>query len=546
VSAGTSRRGFLTGLAGSLALGAGAAVVRAPAVEAAVGSDAVAELPVPPGGTIPEGDPRYAYLATRGQNKRFVGTPDSYHQVFTTAQVAEAVAAAVTAGQQIAIRSGGHCLDDLVDNPQVRTVIDMSLMNDVYYNATHGAFVVEAGALLGDAYTKLSLGWNVVLPGGTCPTVGAGGYVAGGGFGALCRRYGMCADHLYGVEVVTVGPDSRVRTILATCNANDPHRDLWWAHTGAGGGSYGVVTRYLFRSPGMDGSTPARTLPPAPGPVLVTTVAWPWATLVRDDFVRLVGNHGAWHAANSAPGTPAASLFSGFALEQRAIGAIALIIEVGTDSGDAAALTSAYLAAVTDGVGAPSSMTQSTMPWLDAARAGLYGGSATANNRSKGKGAYLRKPLTDGQAGLIYDRLSSDTYSGLGAMVLFAYGGAVNSVERTATANPHRDSILLTDLTTYWANPAEDDLHLAWVRDFYAQLYADTGGVPAAGPATDGSYVNYPDVDLADPTLNTSGVAWSTLYYGENYQRLQQIKAIYDPTNFFRHQLSVALPAGMD
>ena len=41
---------------------------------------------------------------------------------------------------------------------------------------------------------------------------------------------------------------------------------------------------------------------------------------------------------------------------------------------------------------------------------------------------------------------------------------------------------------------------------------------------------------------NTSGVPWHTLYFKDNYPRLQQIKAAYDPGNFFRHPLSVQLP----
>lgn len=45
----------------------------------------------------------------------------------------------------------------------------------------------------------------------------------------------------------------RVRTVVATREDGDPHRDLWWAHTGGGGGNFGVVTRY--------GSAP-----PAPAP----------------------------------------------------------------------------------------------------------------------------------------------------------------------------------------------------------------------------------------------------------------------------------------
>jgi aclacinomycin oxidase len=54
--------------------------------------------------------------------------------------------------------------------------------------------------------------------------------------------------------------------------------------------------------------------------------------------------------------------------------------------------------------------------------------------------------------------------------------------------------------------------------------------------------INHPDVDLADPVWNTSGVRWGALYYKDNYPRLQQVKARYDPTNVFRHQLSIELP----
>jgi FAD/FMN-containing dehydrogenase len=49
----------------------------------------------------------------------------------------------------------------------------------------------------------------------------------------------------------------------------------------------------------------------------------------------------------------------------------------------------------------------------------------------------------------------------------------------------------------------------------------------------------HPDVDLADPALNTSGVPWHALYYGANYPRLQRIKARWDPRDVFRHALSI-------
>ncbi|WP_369174159.1 BBE domain-containing protein [Streptomyces sp. R28] len=54
----------------------------------------------------------------------------------------------------------------------------------------------------------------------------------------------------------------------------------------------------------------------------------------------------------------------------------------------------------------------------------------------------------------------------------------------------------------------------------------------------DGAFINYPDTDLADPARNT-GAPWQTLYFGDNYRRLQRIKAKWDPRNVFHHALSV-------
>lgn len=111
-----------------------------------------------------------------------------------------------------------------------------------------------------------------------------------------------------------------------------------------------------------------------------------------------------------------------------------------------------------------------------------------------------------------------------------------------ATAVAQRDSLLKCYLGTYWSEPDEDDRHIERLRALYAELFAATGGVPAPGEATDGSYINYPDADLADERLNTSGVPWHVLYFKDNYARLQRAKAAWDPKDVFRHALSVRLP----
>lgn len=110
------------------------------------------------------------------------------------------------------------------------------------------------------------------------------------------------------------------------------------------------------------------------------------------------------------------------------------------------------------------------------------------------------------------------------------YGGAVNATPPDATASAQRDSILTTSVTAGWQEPGDEETTLVWVRRFYRDLFADTGGVPVPSEASGGASINHPDIDLADPEWNTSGVPWHTMYYRGNYPRLQQVKARWDPS----------------
>jgi aclacinomycin oxidase len=119
------------------------------------------------------------------------------------------------------------------------------------------------------------------------------------------------------------------------------------------------------------------------------------------------------------------------------------------------------------------------------------------------------------------------------------YGGKVNTIAADATASSQRDSIFTMSCSVGWMYPQDEAGSLDWVRQFYRDLFSGTGGVPVPSEFTDGAFINHPDVDLADPEWNTSGVPWYTLYYKENYLRLQRIKARWDPGNIFHHALSI-------
>lgn len=490
---------------------------------------------------IDRDDPRYDHLVNRGINGRFRGSPDRIHVVRSAAQIEQVIDRATQAGKRIGIRSGGHCFDGLVDDPAVRTLIDVSEMKNVYYDHTRQAFAVEAGATLGAMYRTLALGWGVTIPAGRCPGIGVGGHIMGGGGGALSRVHGLSVDYLYAVEVVVPDPVTGARTVIASRESDDPHRDLWWAHTGAGGGNFGVVTRYWFRSPTFADISPEALLPKPPRAVWKKTVRWEWDQLNVESFCTLVQNFGDWHARDSADRTRSTWLDNTLSLPRAGAGPITLETAVDADKPDAADLLADFIAAVDKGVGNIAETTSTVVPWLSEALApDEYDGVV---GRFKSKAAFLRSPWLPGQLENLYRHLTDPAYPGYAAAVyLTSHGGTINSVPTTGTAMAHRDAILKVYWSTFWFDQGEDDVHLRWIRGSYHEMFADAGGVPTPGDRYAGAFINYPDIDLADETINTSGTPWHQLYFRGNYPKLQAVKAKWDPADVFQHRLSIRLP----
>ena len=103
------------------------------------------------------------------------------------------------------------------------------------------AITVGAGTRWLEAYQVL-LPYGRYVQGGGCVTVGAaGGFMQGGGFGSLSRRYGTAAGNMLEAEVVLASGE------IVTANAA-AHPDLFWALRGGGGGTFGVVTRLTLRT----------------------------------------------------------------------------------------------------------------------------------------------------------------------------------------------------------------------------------------------------------------------------------------------------------
>jgi FAD/FMN-containing dehydrogenase len=107
-------------------------------------------------------------------------------------------------------------------------------------------------------------------------------------------------------------------------------------------------------------------------------------------------------------------------------------------------------------------------------------------------------------------------------MLLEHFHGAATRVAVGDTAFPHRSVGYNFVITSEWTNPADTEKNISWTRDTYKAME------PFMSSAR---YVNYLDADEpGDPAAAA---------YGQNYARLQQLKAKYDPNNFFHMNLNI-------
>src|SRR5262249_3202547 len=141
-------------------------------------------------------------------------------------------------GVRLAIRSGGHSYAGYSTTEGV--VLDLESFDTIAYHPESGKASVGAGARVIDVVARLAEHRRAIPP-GWWAKVGLGGSTLGGGVGYASRKFGTTSDNVLSVGIVTA--DGRYRR----CNKNE-NRDLWWASRGGGGGNFGVVTGFVFRT----------------------------------------------------------------------------------------------------------------------------------------------------------------------------------------------------------------------------------------------------------------------------------------------------------
>jgi FAD/FMN-containing dehydrogenase len=408
-------------------------------------------------------------------------------------------------------RCGGHSYGGYSSGPGL--VVDVTPMHTVTVeNAGPSAVgepptaVVGAGTLLVDLYNQLSQA-GVLVPGGSCPTVGISGLALGGGVGVVGRKYGLTCDAMQSVRIVTA--DGR---ILA-CDESD-NADLYWACRGGGGGNFGIVTSFTFRA--------------APIPELALfTLDWP-SSAAADVL-------GAWfgwqHGAPDELWSNCQLLSTGTGMEVRVAGMLvgtaaslgsmvgSLIAAVGSAPTYRFVGPEQYLHAMLVEAGCESldvaqchRTTQTPSGTLDRAASVASSAYVSTIPGTTGVDAFVQS---------VTDLVS--TLPGVGGGLVFdSYGGAINAVKPTDTAFVHRNAVCGIEASVATGASASSVAQgRTWLSHFAA----------VCAPDVDGSaYQNY-----IDPTLSD----WQSAYYGENFDRLVSVKATYDPDDVFRFAQSI-------
>ena len=439
----------------------------------------------------------------------------------STQQVQSIVVCATNSEWLLRVRSGGHGYTgqgSVADDGFRFVLVDLMNLTRVTVDVAGSTAVVQAGATLGEVYYHVSAASNdsLAFPAGTCPTVGIGGYLAGGGYGLLGRLHGLAADHVLDCSLVAANGSLLTRANMSS--------DVFWALRGGGGGAYGIVVEWTVSlvpvsavvtqfGAGVTGAAQVAALlpqwqafaPNAPGDVYISC------------FLAVNGD-GEVFASFSGLALMTASEVLSFV----AAGFPLLNLSL------AQTHEMSFIEAVVDfGAGMEPNPTVESL--LDRA---YYGKSYYA-----AKSDYVVSPLTAGANGGIETFLSALLAQPHAWAMLDPYGGAMSLVAPDALPFPHRAGNLFSiQYQTVWFQPSDEDSRRAGLRTIHDAMTPFVSSNPRR------AYSNYPDADLGaawnGTTTLTQNAQWGLPYFSGNFERLVEAKTQIDPANVFRNAQS--------
>lgn len=410
----------------------------------------------------------------------------------TVADVQRCLQCATARGLRAVVKGGGHSFGGYSTIPAKEgfqiNMAQMTKVSDISKPSGPrgpGRVVAGAGARWRDVYKQFyASGDQWVVTGGLCPSVGVAGFTMGGGVGPAVRLHGMAIDTVRRFEVVTSNGSCVVN---ATAQENP---DLFWALRGAGGGNFGVVTEIEF------------DVFPGPDAYSYGDLCFDWA-----DAGRVL-------AAVQARGQLIPRTINIDLVMDKTGGACLWVVAMHPLNE-----TRALIAPLVEGLPSP---TRDTLAEMDCWWEMIKSFAVERGYQEYSSGPYLSKNcLIDSVSqGLI------DTILDLGDSApeicaghhFISFGGRSREVLPNATAFPWRDTLYMvySECDFDEGDEAAAEQSVAYLDRWVKEITPYCNG---------GSYVNF-----IDPLLATGPKsAYEQAYYGQNAERLREIKARWNP-----------------
>ncbi|KAK7412844.1 hypothetical protein VNO78_04514 [Psophocarpus tetragonolobus] len=422
---------------------------------------------------------------------------------------------------QMKIRSGGHDYEGTSYVAEVPFfILDMFNLRNIEVDIGSETAWVQAGATLGEVYYRIAEKSQLHgFPAGVCPTVGVGGHISGGGYGNMIRKYGLTVDNVIDAQMVDVQGRLLDRKSMG--------EDLFWAITGGGGASFGVVLSYKIKLVRVPETVTVfqvrRTLEQN-----ATDVVYNWQhvapTIDNDLFIRLILD--VVNGTQNGTKTVRASFMALYLGDSKSL--VSLLHEkfpqLGLKQSDCI----------------ETSWVRSVLFWTninvtEPVEVLLDRQPQSPVNYLKRKSDYVKEPISkEGFEGIWKKMIELED-------TLFQfnpYGGRMAEIPSTASPFPHRSGNLWKmQYQANWQQPGKTDYYIGLTRELHKYM------TPFVSKNPREAFYNYKDLDLG---INHNGKnsyaearVYGVKYFKDNFDRLVQIKTKVDPGNFFRNEQSI-------
>jgi FAD/FMN-containing dehydrogenase len=385
---------------------------------------------------------------------------------------------------RVSIRGGGHnagglgvCDDGLV--------VDLSMIKYVHVDPTSRKVRVGGGNTWGEV-DHATHAFGLAIPSGIISTTGVGGLTLGGGIGHLTRQYGLTIDNLLSADVVLADG----RFVVASPRENP---DLFWAIRG-GGGNFGVVTSFLFQA------HPVAMV--SAGPMLwdleQTEDIMKW---YRDFIVQAPEELNGFFAFLTVPPGPPFP-------EELHFKKMCGIVWCYNGPLEAANKILDPLRKFRP----PAFEFFASMPFP--MLQGMFDGLYVPGLQWYWKADFVNQ-LSD-EAVALHIKHGSKLPTLHSTMHLYPINGAAHRAGNSDTPWNYRDATWSEVIVGVDPDPANKDRITSWARDYWEALHPYGAG---------GAYINFMMEGEGEDRIRAT--------YRDNYERLSQVKAKYDPENFF-------------